>query len=266
MAALAPRYVLRYHLVQRLLHWMGAAGFVLLLLTGSVLVWTPHIPIGICCATRQLHRVGAILYALWPILYAILNPAGLREMVKESLTFTRDDIAWFKYALPYFFGRTRHAPPQGRINAGQKLHHLGVIVFSLLIGVTGLVMWLGAGRLGAANLAIAATIHDLCMLALTVLMVGHIYFTFLYGGLGAMLQGYVSEEYALMEHPKWLATLPENAFITATHKPVSLAVSKGAQPTSKPDVATEPLVEAHITADQSVQKSLQDELSGQRSR
>lgn len=216
MSATPTRTVLRYVPSQRLLHWVGALSFFVLLATGSVLVWTPHVPIGMCCATRQLHRIGAVLYMLWPVFYGILNPAGLRETIKSSLTFTRDDVAWFKHAIPYFFGRTRDLPPQGRVNAGQKLHHIGVGLFSFTIAGSGLVLWLGAGRLGPGNLGITAIVHDLSMIALTVLLVGHMYFTFVYGALNAMLKGRVTEEYARMEHPKWLAELPESAFVVET--------------------------------------------------
>jgi formate dehydrogenase subunit gamma len=223
-------FVRRYLPVQRFLHWMGVFGFLLLLVTGSVLVWPRQVPVGMCCALRQLHRLGAILYALWPILYAVLHRHGLREFLKESFTFTRDDLAWFKHIIPYFFGRTRGLPPQGRVNAGQKLQHIGVIVLSLAMGASGVVLLLGAGRLGPNALAITATIHDLGMLGLAVLMVGHVYFTLLYGGLDAMLKGYVSVEYARMEHPKWLASLPDSAYIDPS-QPKSAAKTESVEPT-----------------------------------
>jgi formate dehydrogenase subunit gamma len=213
MTAQTTRFVRRYRPVQRYLHWMGALGFVLVLITGSVLVWPRHIPVGTCCAIRQIHRVGALLFALWPVLYAVFDRHAFLDLIKEAFTWTRSDIAWFKYALPYFFGRTRNVPPQGRINAGQKLQHLGVILLSLVMGASGVVLLLGAGRLDANSLSITATIHDAGMLGLAILTIGHVYFVFLYGGLDAMLKGYVTEAYARMEHAKWLASLPESAFI-----------------------------------------------------
>ncbi|MCX6032651.1 MAG: cytochrome b/b6 domain-containing protein [Chloroflexi bacterium] len=258
MTATPSRNVQRYLPAQRFVHWMGATGFILLLATGSILLWSPLASLATGGTSRLLHRIGAILYALWPILYAILNPAGLRETVKDSLTFTRDDFAWFKHVVRYFFGDARNLPPQGRVNPGQKLHHLGIGVVSFLIAGSGLVLWLGTGRLGAANLALAATVHDLSMLALTVLLVGHLYFTFVYGALDGMLKGHVTEAYAAMEHPKWLATLPESAFITDPHKPASLAAANADPPTSKPDVAIEPFAEAHPSADQAAPNSLGD--------
>jgi formate dehydrogenase subunit gamma len=188
---------------------MGAAGFILLMLSGLILEWTPLAFLAAGGWSRLLHRAGAVLYILWPILYAILNPRQLLKVAKESLTYGRDEWEWFKRMPGYFFGRAAKMPPQGRINAGQKLHHLGTGVMSLVVAVTGLILWLGKGHLGASGLAITAMLHDVSMLALTVLFVGHVYFTFVYGALPAMLTGYVPESYARLEHPQWLETLPE---------------------------------------------------------
>ncbi len=109
----------------------------------------------------------------------------------------------------YFLGRASQMPPQGRINAGQKLHHLGIGIMSLVVVSTGLTLWLGKGQPGANSLAITAMLHDVSMLALTILFVGHVYFTLVYGALPAVLNGYVPESYAKLEHSKWLATLPQ---------------------------------------------------------
>jgi formate dehydrogenase subunit gamma len=113
----------------------------------------------------------------------------------------------------YFLGRTKGLPPQGRINAGQKLHHVATFLMFVTIGASGFVLMFGKGQLGPDGLGIAAMIHDLSMLGLTVLMIGHLYFTLVYDALSSMLTGFVTEEYAKMEHPKWLEELPENEFV-----------------------------------------------------
>ncbi len=203
--ATSPRKVLRYLPAQRWIHWMGATGFVLLLVTGLILEWPPLAGLAAGGGSRLLHRAGAVMYILWPIAYAALNPQALWHVIVESLTYGPDEWEWFKRMPGYFVGRAHRMPPQGRVNAGQKLHHLGVGGASLVVAVTGLVLWLGKGQLGAGGLAVTAMVHDLSMLVLTVLFVGHVYFTFLYGALPAMLTGYVSESYARLEHSKWFA-------------------------------------------------------------
>ena len=207
MAVQTSRKVLRYLPAQRWVHWMGATGFILLLVTGLVLEWPPLSPLAAGGGSRLLHRVGAVMYILWPILYAILHPKELVQVIQESLTYGRDEWEWFKRMPGYFMGRASQMPPQGRVNAGQKIHHLGVGVTSLAVVVSGLVLWFGKGQLGPNGLALTAMVHDVSMLVLTVLFVGHVYFTLLYSALPAMLNGHVSEDYARLEHSKWLASL-----------------------------------------------------------
>ena len=201
--------VLRYQPAQRWVHWIGVIGFTMLLVTGLILEFTPLAFLAAGGGSRTLHRVGAVLYILWPIVYGLFKPKHLVEVVKDSLTYGRDEWEWFKQMPGYFFGRARQMPPQGRVNAGQKIHHLGVGVTSFTVVVSGLILWFGKGQLGANGLAVTAMVHDVSMLALTVLFVGHVYFTLLYGALPAMVNGYVSEDYARLEHSKWLASLQD---------------------------------------------------------
>ena len=85
----------------------------------------------------------------------------------------------------YIFGRTKGLPPQGRMNAGQKLHHATTFLMFVTVAASGFVLWFGKGRLGPDGLASTAMVHDLSMLGLTVMMIGHLYFTFVYDAFSA---------------------------------------------------------------------------------
>jgi formate dehydrogenase subunit gamma len=199
--------ILRYRLSQRLIHWFGVAGFMLLLVTGLILEISQLSFLAAGGVSRTLHRIGAVIYILWPIAYGLINPRQFMEVIKDSLTYGRDELEWFKHVPLYFSGRACMMPPQGRVNAGQKIHHLGVGIASITIVISGFILWFGKGNLGVNGLAATAIVHDISMLVLTILFVGHSYFTFLYGALPAMISGYVTEEYARLEHSKWLASL-----------------------------------------------------------
>ena len=58
-------------------------------------------------------------------------------------------------------------------------------------------------------------IHDLSMLALTLLLVGHLYFTFVYKALSGMTRGYVDADEARLEHAKWVEELEQEAALAA---------------------------------------------------
>lgn len=199
--------ILRYRLSQRLIHWFGVVGFILLLVTGLILELSPLSFLAAGGVSRTLHRIGAVIYILWPVAYVLINTRQFMEVIRDSLTYGRDELEWFKHVPLYFSGRACMMPPQGRVNAGQKIHHLGVGIASITIVVSGFILWFGKGSLGENGLATTAIVHDISMLVLTILFVGHSYFTFLYGALPAMISGYVTEEYARLEHSKWLASL-----------------------------------------------------------
>ena len=213
MANESIRLVRRYVPTQRLVHWIGVATFVALLFSGIALLVPPLAFFAYGGASRLIHRIAVVPFILLPILYVVLNPKQAKELLIESFTFTRDDLEWFKHMPAYFFGRTKGLPPQGRINAGQKLHHATTFLMFIVVAASGFVLLFGKGQLGADGLAVAAMVHDLSMLGLTVMMIGHLYFTFVYDALSSMLTGFVTEEYAKMEHPKLLEELPENEFV-----------------------------------------------------
>ena len=211
VSAPPQRRILRYLPTQRLVHWLGVTSVLTLLLTGVALIWRPAAILAYSGVSPYLHRAAAILFLALPVLYAVLNWKAFTELLREVVSYNRDDVRWLMKFPSYFLGHTQDLPPQGRLNAGQKLHHLGTFLAFVAVAVSGLVLWFAKGSLGPTGLALAAIVHDLSMLAITVLLVGHIYFTFVYEALPAMRTGYVSEEYARMEHRKWLEEMVADA-------------------------------------------------------
>ena len=207
--AIPTRKVLRYSVRPRLVHALLASSFLILLLTGMTLLWSPLSSLAAGGLTRQLHYIGAILFMAVPIVYLIVDRPSAKELLWDSFHYDRDDWNWLKHVYAYFLGHCEGMPPQGRLNAGQKLHHAGVVIFSATIVFSGLAMWFGKGSLNANGLAIAAIIHNVSMLILTVLLIGHLYFTFVYNALSGMTQGYIPEEDARLEHAKWVEALPK---------------------------------------------------------
>jgi formate dehydrogenase subunit gamma len=199
--------VLRYRTRQRVVHAVMASSFLILFVTGLALVWSPLAFLAAGGWSRYLHRIAAIGFMSVPFLYLILDRAGAKGVLIESFKYDRDDMSWFRYMYRYALGRTAEMPPQGRLNAGQKLHHSAVIVFSAVIVVTGLILWWLKSGLTPTQLAWTAIIHDLSMLVLTLLLVGHVFFTYVYTAWSSMATGYVSKDDMEMEHGKWVEEL-----------------------------------------------------------
>ncbi len=201
--------ILRYRRAQRVVHAVMASSFLILLITGLALVWSPLAWIAAGGWSGYLHRIAAVGFMSVPFLYLWMDREGAKEVMIESFKYDRDDVSWFKQMYRYALGRTADMPPQGRLNAGQKLHHSAVIVFSAVIVASGLILWWFKSDLSTSMLSWTAIIHDLSMLALTLLLVGHIFFTFVYKAWSSMATGYVSVEDMEMEHAKWVDELDE---------------------------------------------------------
>jgi len=203
------RQVLRYRIGPRIIHAMLASSFLILLITGLMLVWGPLAPYAAGGGSRLLHRIGAVVFMLIPVAYLLFDRPAAKELLWDSFHYDRDDWEWLKHVYRYFFGHAAEMPPQGRLNAGQKLHHAGVVIFSAAIVASGIVLWAGKGSFTPNSLALTAMVHDISMLVLTVLLVGHLYFTFVYSALQGMVKGYIPETEARLEHSKWVESLPE---------------------------------------------------------
>jgi formate dehydrogenase subunit gamma len=201
--------LLRYRVGPRLMHAVLAISFVLLLVTGLIIFWPPLAGYASGGTSRLLHRIGAVMFMAVPILYILFDRPAAKELLWDSFHYDKDDLRWLARMPRYFMGHAVEMPPQGRLNAGQKFHHAGVVVFSAAIVASGLILWFGKGTLGPEGLAVWAMVHDLSMLILTVLLVGHLYFTFVYKALSGMVTGYVPEEEAMIEHPKWVEEVKE---------------------------------------------------------
>jgi formate dehydrogenase subunit gamma len=201
------KIIQRFSKEQRLAHWAFAISFFILLGSGLILMLPSLSGLAADGTSRWLHRVGAVVFMLVPLYYYLTAKEGLTALVKDSFTFDQDDRKWLMKFFQYFFGRVKGMPPQGRINAGEKLHHALVIITFFTISISGLVLWVGNGALNQNIFLLMIIIHDVSMFIMLVLTIGHLYFTFVYGALGGMITGYVTETYARLEHAKWLAEL-----------------------------------------------------------
>ncbi|MCL4394529.1 MAG: cytochrome b/b6 domain-containing protein [Chloroflexi bacterium] len=209
------RLIPRYRLMQRISHWTFTIAFLVLLLSGLGLfvpvvnVWTAN------TTGRLAHRVAAVVLIATPLFYLLTDRRGLMQLLKDSVTYDQDDREWFKHFVPYVFGNAKGLPPQGRINAGEKLHHVAIILGFIVISITGLLLWFWQDIPANVRL-VTLMIHDAAMLELTVLTLGHVFFVFVYGALAGMWGGSVTQAYARMEHPKWLAQIVAEGKVDAS--------------------------------------------------
>jgi formate dehydrogenase subunit gamma len=201
----------RFTRTERGVHWVQAAGFLVLLITGFVLA-LPQLEssIGHRELMREFHLTAAFLFAFGPAVVALAGDRkSLGRDVADIDAWDPDDVRWLiPFPLLRLFGVD--TPPQGRFNAGQKLNAIFVAWSSLTFVVTGFVLWQNR-RFPSDVVSQSNTIHTLLAYVALAAFLGHLYLATVYPktrhSLHAITQGWVNFDWAREHHPKWLASL-----------------------------------------------------------
>jgi len=195
------RYVERFTLTERLLHWVHASAFFVLLGSGLVL-YLPSLSTAISRRPliKDIHFWTGVSWAGAILLVSLAgNHRALVETVREIDLFDRDDRR-------FLAGRT--ASPQGRFNAGQKVNAILTAAFAVLFLVSGLLLWYGE-RDTRFRLGGTVFLHDALMYISVVIVVGHLYLALLHPttrhALRGITRGTVREDWARAHHSKWVA-------------------------------------------------------------
>jgi formate dehydrogenase subunit gamma len=201
-AVTRPRYVERFTVTERLLHWVHASAFFLLLGSGLVL-YLPSLSaaVGRRPLVKDVHFYTGIAWAGAILLVAVLgNRRALRATVREIDIFDRDDLR--------FLAGNTHAP-QGRFNAGQKVNAILTAAFAVLFFVSGLLLWYGE-RDTRFRLSGTIFLHDALMYVSLVIVVGHLYLALVNPAtrhsIRGMTLGSVRADWARRHHAKWRAS------------------------------------------------------------
>ncbi len=195
-----PCYVVRFTLTERLLHWIHALAFFVLLGSGLVL-YLPLLAgdVGRRPLIKDIHFWTGISWAGAILLVAVLgNRRALIDTAREIDRFDRDDRR-------FLTGRTN--APQGRFNAGQKVNAILTAAFAALFAVSGFLLWYGE-RDTRFRLPGTVFLHDALMYVSLVLLTGHLYLALIHPttrhSLRGMTKGDVREDWARKHHAKWV--------------------------------------------------------------
>ncbi|UYG09572.1 formate dehydrogenase subunit gamma [Halomonas sp. M4R1S46] len=197
------RKLLRWPILDRALHWSVASLFLLLGLTGLMLLYGKALlrPMfgdgawaGLMTGTKTLHNY------LGP-LFAILLLVVLARFLRHNLP-RRHDLAWLRQGGG-MVGKAH--PDAGFANAGEKLWYWLLASVGLVVVVSGLVLDFPNFNQTRDTMQWANIIHALGALGLTAVALGHIYIGTLgtEGALEGMTHGYVDESWARQHHNLW---------------------------------------------------------------
>jgi formate dehydrogenase subunit gamma len=197
------RYLPRFTLTERLIHWVHASAFFVLLASGLALyIPALSIAVGRRPLVKAVHIWTAVAWAAAIVLIATFgNRRALLRTVREIDLFDRDDAR--------FLSGHVHAP-QGRFNAGQKVNAILTAAFAVLFAVSGFLLWYGE-RDTRFRLPGTFYLHDSLMFLSVGLLIGHLYLALIYPATRHALRGItvgtVREDWAQAHHAKWVEEL-----------------------------------------------------------
>ena len=197
-----PKTFLRFDRVERTLHWVNAALFGTLMLTGAALYAGPiSTLVGHREIVRTIHVYSGLLLPV-AVLVAVVGRHGtrLRADLGTLNRWSRDDARWFRR-------KKRDAVRLGKFNPGQKLNTAFVAGAGVVMLATGSIMhWFDLFPLDWRTGATFA--HDWFALGIWVAVLGHIFFALRdQDSIEAMLGGEISAKWARTKAPVWYEEL-----------------------------------------------------------
>lgn len=187
---------------ERINHWVLAISFFALAITGfgfliKHFAWLNAMFGGPFWAST-IHKWGGLVFFA-SVMFT------MSSYLAESLSFTDEDKEWFRLRGGYL--SHEKIPPQGRLNAGQKLFYLTVLVMGLVISLSGVIMWVAGGSRGW--MLIGHFFHNAAFVALVSALPIHIYLATAGnpGTFRIMTRGMVPLEWAKKRHAKWIKEL-----------------------------------------------------------
>lgn len=195
----AGRDIVRYSLVERVVHWFVALTFIYLMLSGFALgyprmSWLYDV-LGGGQTVRFLHPIIGVAFTVGVLVMLVL---WLRDML-----FSAVDRAWVRRLRTY--AREGHVDLDiDRFNAGQKGYFWFAVLSGVLLLLTGIPLWFPDLLGRTANLTARWLHHALFLLSVGGFII-HVYMStaMFPGTLRAMTRGTVERRWAAWHHPRW---------------------------------------------------------------
>ena len=200
------RLIERFTPVERTAHWTMAISFVILALSGIVILWGKHIIL-----PWLGYSGNSWLTILSKNLHNFIGPLFIFSLVVIFLLWMKDnlprsyDIDWMK-KFGGMFDKSGGEVPSGRFNAGEKVvFWAGVLGLGAIVSVTGLLLDFPNWNQGREVMQQANVIHAGAAILFISMIMGHAYLGTIgmQGAYKAMRDGYVDETWAKEHHLLW---------------------------------------------------------------
>jgi formate dehydrogenase subunit gamma len=203
-AGRSGRTLVRFNALERFVHWMSAACFIVLALSGLNITFGKEL---------LLPLIGPEAFAAWSqwAKYAhnfVSFPFTLGVVVIFLMWLagnipTRLDVEWLKEGG----GIVGHRhPPADRFNAGQKMIYWIVVLGGGTVAATGYLLVFPFYATDIAGMQLAQIVHGVVSALFVAAMLGHIYIGTIgmEGAFEGMWEGEVDVNWAKQHHSLWL--------------------------------------------------------------
>lgn len=206
------RIIERFSPTERWAHWVMGISFVVLGITGLILLFGKFVLLPVIGYTlfawlsalaKNLHNFVAPLFAVSLVVFILMY-------LKDNLPKAHD-FSWFAKAPGFFAGK--HIP-SGRFNGGEKVWFWGgVVVLSLALVGSGAVLLFPNFDQVRSTMQLASIIHMITALLVIAAAIGHIYMGTIgvEGAYQAMRSGAVDEVWAKEHHEYWYDEVKSSA-------------------------------------------------------
>ncbi len=197
------RLMARFNVFERMVHWMTAACFIILALSGLnvtfgrelILPWMgPEAFATMTQWGKYAHNFLSFPFTLGVVLTFLM-------WIGSNIP-TRVDVEWIKQGG----GMVGHKhPPAGRFNAGQKLIYWVVVLGGGLVAASGYLLMFPFYGTNIFDMQIAQVVHGVVAVLFVAAMLVHIYMGTLgeEGAFEGMWDGTVDENWAKQHHRVW---------------------------------------------------------------
>jgi len=198
------RKILRFTVLDRTIHWATAICFVILAVSGLVMLFGKTVLLPLIGPTlfSWLAELGKMLHNFVGPLFAVCVVVTVVHCVKDNLP-GRGDLQWLLNIGSVF---SEHEPPSGKLNLLEKAWFwMGVCVLGIVVCASGLVLDFPNFDQTRQTMQIAHMFHSVGAILFMVGALGHIYI----GTIGmadayeGMRHGYVDETWAKEHHRYW---------------------------------------------------------------
>lgn len=199
-------YIERFKTSERVLHWIVTVSFFTLLLSGIGLysrLFTGYFNLfGGGVNAIFIHKITGIIFFISSLVMFFSHK-------KDVSTFDADDREWFKTQGGYLSRGESHFNV-GKYNPGQKIFAIFIGMATLILGVTGLFIWLPI-FFPRWLVQLSLLLHGSMFVCSIMFVVVHVYLGTIGnpGTIEAMLYGNVRRKWAMKHHPKWYKEVKE---------------------------------------------------------